>query len=458
MERSQESLSGIETKLRFLIVAAEDRGRDSYGIISFYRDQKPSIFRRLGKPSLSIKDWTGAVVQSTTVVINNNRAEPTPEYVKDKSDQDIQPFGEQIFVTHNGIIANDHELQREYDLHRQSSIDSAIIPPLLEHLWDGSTEGLQAILREKLLGSYALAIVSSRKPMELYLACNYKPLFLEYDRQNRTLFFSSLESYFGTGHILDSNPVREVKPYSLLHLDSGRGLEEVSLWRHNSAIDRKALVVCSGGLDSTVSAKLMKDRGYDVTLLHFRHGQRAEAKESRAVNKIAKMLGVQTFFFDTDTFKKIGHSTLLDSLKEITTREEGVSGAEFAHEWVPARNLIFLSIATGIAEAYGYGVIATGINLEEAGAYPDNEMIFNIKLSHLLPHATQFQKRVKVEMPVGNLMKHEIVQLGLEINAPLNLTWSCYEGGDNHCGKCGPCFMRLKAFEINDRPDPLLQT
>ncbi len=94
-----------------------------------------------------------------------------------------------------------------------------------------------------------------------------------------------------------------------------------------------------------------------------------------------------------------------------------------------------------------------GTNLEEAGSYPDNEMIFIDRLNAVLPYATQVNKRVHIEMPVGNLVKHEIVRMGIELDAPLDLCWSCYESGDIHCGNCGPCFLRKTAFKINGLTD-----
>jgi 7-cyano-7-deazaguanine synthase len=134
----------------------------------------------------------------------------------------------------------------------------------------------------------------------------------------------------------------------------------------------------------------------------------------------------------------------------------GEAGAEFAHEWVPARNLLLLSVATAFAEANGFETIVLGNNLEEAGAYPDNEPEFIAKFNDILPFAVGDGKRMEVIMPVGNLMKHEIVALGMELNAPIHLTWSCYRAGEHHCGTCGPCYMRRKAFDINKELDPLV--
>ena len=109
-----------------------------------------------------------------------------------------------------------------------------------------------------------------------------------------------------------------------------------------------------------------------------------------------------------------------------------------------------LSIATAYAESNGFDYIVLGNNLEEAGSYPDNEPEFIRRFNEILPFAVGDGKKVRVLMPVGDLMKHEIVALGKEVNAPMHLTWSCYKNEKLHCGKCGPCFMRMTAFEIND--------
>ncbi len=113
-----------------------------------------------------------------------------------------------------------------------------------------------------------------------------------------------------------------------------------------------------------------------------------------------------------------------------------------------------LSLAVAYAEAHGYGVVALGNNLEEAGAYPDNEEQLYIQLNDLMPYVTQNGVAVKIVQPVGHLMKHEVVRAGTECGAPYDVTWSCYHDGPVHCGDCGPCYMRQKAFERNQLDDP----
>jgi len=219
---------------------------------------------------------------------------------------------------------------------------------------------------------------------------------------------------------------------------------------------KRVLAICSGGLDSVVVATKYVREGHDVTLLHYQYKCRAEKKEVEAIPLIAKALGCKYMFCPMgDIFKGvIGHSRLTESGQPLMTERAGEASAELAWEWVPARNLIFYSLAVGIAEAHGFDVIALGNNLEESGAYPDNEAIFTDEFSTVLPYAVNLGKRVQVEMPVGHLMKHEIIKMGLELKAPLDLAWSCYEAEENPCGTCGPDFMRRTGFKMNSVKDP----
>ena len=146
-------------------------------------------------------------------------------------------------------------------------------------------------------------------------------------------------------------------------------------------------------------------------------------------------------------------STLLQ--KDTSKVHKGISGSEYAYEWVPARNLIMLSLAVGFCEANKYDIIMLGTNLEEGGAYPDNENQFIKDFDKCLYGAVQNGRQVRVETPVGNLMKHEIVAFGNKYNAPFQYTWSCYKNEEKPCGQCGPCFMRRTAFRRNGMEDPL---
>ena len=458
--------------LHQLFLACEQRGRDSWGFQTSRGKQARVVGRYSDTPENLAPGKQFSLAEDRGWLLANFRAEPTTEYISEKSMHDVQPFGcRGWYVVHNGTIANDKELISEFELSSfdelVTDIDSAIIPCLIASQFaaDADFEDVARFLYSKLVGSYSLAIAHIARPNDLLLLCNYKPLYIMRDKALfcNEIYFASLPEY------LTSRPLEErvrrgtiIEEVPAFHAMTFEGSPQ---WGFNvfdistfdlreeapSIFRPRALVVCSGGLDSTVVATLASKQ-YDVTLLHYAYECRAEEREVVAVKAIAESLGVPLVQIPTNIFKDvIGGSPLTSDLNaEI---HHGDSGVEFAHEWVPARNLIMLSIAVGYAEAHGFDYIMLGNNLEESGAYPDNEMQFIRKLDAVLPYAVNVDKRVQLAMPVGNLMKHEIVKLGLEIGAPLDLCWSCYEAGDRHCGECGPCRMRKVAFEMNHADD-----
>src|SRR5690606_10325806 len=187
---------------------------------------------------------------------------------------------------------------------------------------------------------------------------------------------------------------------------------------------------------------------------HLEYGAKAQAPEVRAIMELARAMDCDYEFVKTDFFTAVAPSVLTDDNKAVNKSTGGADGAEFAHEWVPARNTVMMALAMAYAETHGHNVIALGTNLEESGAYPDNEPEFLNKLNALAPYALKAYHQLEIAAPVGNLMKREIVELGASYGLPYELTWSCYEGGPVHCGTCGPCFMRRKAFEMAGVTDP----
>jgi 7-cyano-7-deazaguanine synthase len=190
-------------------------------------------------------------------------------------------------------------------------------------------------------------------------------------------------------------------------------------------------------------------RGWDVTLLHFHYGCRAWRQEAQAVRAVARRLGCAVRYVPLGWLGQLGASPLTAG-GEIARAE---LGAESPQEWVPARNMLMIASACALADADGYTDIALGTNLEEAGAYPDNTQGF----VEVMDAASQLGtlQRPCITAPVGNLVKHQIVALGVEVDAPMDCTWSCYSQGPLHCGACGPCFMRRVAFEMHDLVDPV---
>lgn len=445
----------IGIPFRTLLERGKSRGRDAVG--SAYFPRRPGAEPKLTK--LTCGDWSPSDPQHPADlkwILGCNRATPTTEYHSNTMEEELQPVrvGDWTIV-HNGTIANDKQLTEELGLSKHSRIDSAVIASLLNKFKPKTMHEAERILSHNLVGSYAIAVTNIHLD-EVLLMCNYKPISVAADPLRDTYMFTSLEEGFGFGDVYFNTTSWSTMELPAYHagIISSSGFEVFGLSNINPLSElNKCLVVCSGGLDSTVVAAHAVEKGYDVTLLHFKYDCNAQLKEIEAVEEIAAVLNVPVKYVETDIFSKvIQNSPILDKNSKIAS---GESGAEFAHEWVPARNLIMLSIAVGIAEAHGFGTIMLGNNLEEAGAYPDNEMMFIQKLNSVIPYAVQVGKNVKIEMPVGNLMKHEIVALGNEIDAPLDLTWSCYHAGDIHCGECGPCYMRKKAFEINSLKDPM---
>jgi len=389
------------------------------------------------------------------IAIGNLRAEPTTEYVETKSDADVQPYTVGSWsIVHNGTLANDKELCAKYGFTPNTRIDSWVIAALCNKL------GFEGMLNE-IIGSFAIIAINEREPDVLYFAMNYRPLYKS-TGSLRTVSLSSVPIY-------PEDTLLPPYSYGMLHTRGvdGQGnkcvrmeLKKNALYKGQSR-HRKALVVCSGGLDSTVAAAKLVCDGFDVELLHFDYGARATGPERIAVEAVAKELDVPLNIISTSIFTDVIKGSRLTNTKDEAVAQNE-AGAEYAHEWVPARNLILSSIALGIAESRGFDVLALGANLEEAGAYPDNEPEFLRQFNKLIPFAVSDGKRITVETPVGNLMKHEIVALGLRINAPMELTWSCYdatmtpEGTYQHCGHCGPCFMRKTAFRINGAADPVM--
>lgn len=424
-----------------------DRGRDGWG---YYVRENPSddpgegferkSLRKSGSLGREIFFDLNRSLESATV-IGNFRAEPTTEYVARKREADQQPYRlEGWNIVHNGTIANDKELRTNQGY--PTKIDSAAIVEQLAAAGEipdkTYAKYVFQVVISRLKGSYAILATHDNFPDLVFAACNYRPIW--FAKQDNAVFFASSHQYFPGEFVPEMLPA-----YSCW------AFEPDQIYRLDEPIDRgtKALVICSGGMDSVVAATMVKQEGYQVELLHFQYGSRAENPEEAAIKAVAEYLEVPLHLIPMKIYDP-KDSPLLRSDSTIAGGEEG---AEFAHEWVPARNLVMLAIATAFAEARGFGTIVLGNNLEEAGAYPDNEPEFINRFNEVLPFAVGDGKKVRVIMPVGNLMKHEIVALGHKLGAPLQFTWSCYRAGMLHCGTCGPCFMRKTAFAINNLPE-----
>lgn len=446
-----------------VIIKSTERGTDSVGFCALvggerYESRMPSRYSDTLLLPHQMND-----TKKPIVFLGNVRAEPTTEWVKEKSDSDVQPYKDSNWtIVHNGTIANDKELEAEgYHKTLGTVIDSAIIPSVL-----GSPAIGPLTLRRfqrglsKLKGSYATIAMPNDGTHRIFVGCNYKPIYVVRGAKGAMWFASQPQYITHVSHDIGVEPFK-LAPYSVYSLEVKNRKIEVrkllrSLYPERKEIFARALVVASGGLDSTVAAaETVKEFGREnTTLLHFTYGCRAQHRERQAImdiNAALQLTDVPRFLDVEALFKSIAFTSSLINRKAKLAGP--IEGSEYAYEWVPARNLIFLSLATAIAENEDFSYIVLGNNLEESGAYPDNEPEFVHLFNNVLPLAVNEGKRLEVTMPVGNMMKHEIVKRGLEIGAPLAYTWSCYEGGDKHCGKCGPCFMRRTAFLMSGQQD-----
>jgi 7-cyano-7-deazaguanine synthase len=208
------------------------------------------------------------------------------------------------------------------------------------------------------------------------------------------------------------------------------------------------VVVClSGGMDSCVCAALAA-RDYDAYAVHFSYGQRTEAKELESARAVANTLGFNDFLHvKIDLFRQIGGSALTDSSIAVPeVSENGQIGTEIPVTYVPFRNAHFLSAAVSWAEVLGAKKILIGAVEQDSSGYPDCRPAYYEAFQQLIRTGTK-DADIEVVTPLIHMRKKEIVALGLELGAPLHLTWSCYSGEEFACGVCESCVLRLRAFE-----------
>jgi len=219
-----------------------------------------------------------------------------------------------------------------------------------------------------------------------------------------------------------------------------------------------AVCVCSGGIDSTVAATIASREGYELHIFHASYGQRAEDREKEVVEKTARYLGAKELKFAEIPFlKELGGSSLTDVKRAVPVGEEVNLDLdkETPSTWVPCRNLILLAHASAYAEVIGAEAIFVGFNAEEARSYPDNDAEFVKRYNVVLEKAVAtFSQPPVVKAPLVHLLKPAIIKKGVEVKAPLHLTYSCYLSEEKHCGICESCLHRRRGFKDAGIEDP----
>jgi 7-cyano-7-deazaguanine synthase len=216
------------------------------------------------------------------------------------------------------------------------------------------------------------------------------------------------------------------------------------------------LAVClvSGGMDSCVTAAIARAENDEIAFLHVSYGQRTEARERRAFDELADRFEViKRLAVSIESLKAIGGSSLTDTSLPVT--EANLATREIPTSYVPFRNAHLLAIATSWAETIGAQRIYIGAVAEDSSGYPDCRPEFYRAFQSAIDAGTKPETRIEIVTPVIDLSKADIVRRGLELGAPLELTWSCYSADERACGRCDSCALRLRAFRAAGTTDPI---
>ena len=279
----------VNDNLNFMFEKSLQRGRDGWGYTVLGNDLMPDGVYTNKNPRRAT-EWANQMFPKHLTLIANMRAEPTTEFVAQKTDEDQQPYQTGPWaIVHNGTIANDADLRTHVIPTR---IDSAAIVELLASFNTNDMELKQlgeffAEQMQELKGSFAILATHREHPGVIFAACNYRPIWFSY-AQRVGLFIASSRRY------LPMSTVPQMLPPYGVYMFTVQNAGPVFIDNLRKPANTKALVVCSGGLDSVVAATWAQHVGYEVSLIHFQYGSRAEGPEVHAVQEVAKALDVRS--------------------------------------------------------------------------------------------------------------------------------------------------------------------
>lgn len=214
----------------------------------------------------------------------------------------------------------------------------------------------------------------------------------------------------------------------------------------------RAVVLLSGGMDSCVCAALAA-RDHDAAAVHISYGQRTEARERRSFEAICDRLGIHhRLLVRNEALRAIGGSALTD--RGIAVPESQALGTGVPVTYVPFRNAHFLAVAVSWAEVLGAVKVYIGAVEPDSSGYPDCRPAYYRAFNEVVRTGTK-EGTIQIVTPLIAMRKAEIVTLGLELGAPFDLTWSCYQREDRACGVCDSCVLRLRAFGEAGAQDPI---
>ncbi len=234
-------------------------------------------------------------------------------------------------------------------------------------------------------------------------------------------------------------------------IDTSEVESDSSFICHTSSL---AICLVSGGMDSCVTAAIARAKNDELGFLHVSYDQRTAAREQRAFSDLADHFRVEKrLVASIEYLKLIGGSSLTD--ERIAVAEANLASREIPTSYVPFRNSHLLAIATSWAEVIGANRIYVGAVAEDSSGYPDCRPEFYEAFQQVIDVGTKPETEIEIVTPIIHLRKSEIVKRGLELRAPLELTWSCYVSDDVACGRCDSCALRLRAFAEAGVADPI---
>jgi 7-cyano-7-deazaguanine synthase len=220
--------------------------------------------------------------------------------------------------------------------------------------------------------------------------------------------------------------------------------------------DGPQLAIClvSGGMDSCVTAAIAQQENDELAFLHVSYGQRTEQRERESFDALADHFNVGLrLVISLEHLARIGGSSLTDEAIPVTTAN--LTSSAIPSSYVPFRNSHLLAAAVSWGEVIGALSIYIGAVAEDSSGYPDCRPEFYDAFQNVIDLGTKPETRITIRTPVVHLKKSEIVQKGVDLGAPLHLTWSCYQDSQLACGKCDSCALRLRAFREAGVPDPI---
>lgn len=222
---------------------------------------------------------------------------------------------------------------------------------------------------------------------------------------------------------------------------------------HSATSKSKAIVLVSGGMDSLISLAIAH-QNFQVFLLHINYGQLTFQRELSAFHNIADYYNIdQRLVCDLPSLKQIGGSSLTDA--GIPVSKADLNSSEIPSSYVPFRNAHFLSIAVSRAEVIGASSVFIGAVAEDNSGYPDCRREFYDNFEKAVQSGTKPETDIRIITPVIHMKKRDIILKGFELNAPMHLTWSCYQNSEKACGICDSCALRLRAFKQAGIKDPI---